>query len=381
MNSVAFKAIAAGARHSLALDNEGNMWATGVSSRGQLGFGDNEPRYGFEKVPLPELAVCPEGKYLDEASGKRKQKVTRIYFFNGINTNRQESEAYRDDLRTFYEKQFEYKYKGEIFEFDISYNFSFGFIKDVVEVFAQKWAEKQGEEINISEAYSIMKRCVDEHWFKSDPACQDFAAMQEDLSEPLSSALFSLEQSEIALSKFNASIIIAKINEHLLESKRAIIVAHSQGNLFGNKAYSALIKEYPDQVGMIGVASPAGWDGGKNYYYVTAHDDIVIDLVRAANILTLKLFVGSVLPSNVDNNVLCNKYTRDFWNHAFVKSYMFSGVIQRGSEWWRGTKYEEEHLAVCPDSQTEVNLPSRKMVDKYFERLLNALRYSKPSAE
>jgi hypothetical protein len=222
-----------------------------------------------------------------------------------------------------------------------------------------------------------MKRCVDERWLKTDPTCQDFALMQKELSESVDETELSLESANVALEKFNSSALIVQLGEKLKEGGRSVIIAHSQGNLFGNKTYSALIKEYPDQVGMIGVASPAGWEGGKNYYYVTAHDDVVINLLRLANVLTLKLFVGNVLPSNTDNDVPCGHYARGFFNHSFHDGYLFKGTFNRKNEWWIGTEYEFLMNATCPASVTRIDLPSRDKIDKYFYALFDAMHFTK----
>jgi alpha-tubulin suppressor-like RCC1 family protein len=377
LNISGVKSVAVSDYYALAVDTNGSLWATGVNSRGQLGFGDVEARYGFEKVPLPQIVICQEGKYLDEESGECRQKVTRIYFFNGIATNLQETENGKNILQKLYLKKFKDDHPGEVFQFDIGYNFSFGVISDLTEVFRQKWAEKQGEDMNLSKAYSIMKRCVDEHWLKTDPTCQNFAVMQKELSESIEETGLSQENAEVALEKFNEAAIIVKLNEKLKNGGRTVIVAHSQGNLFGNKAYSALIKEYPDQVGMIGVASPAGWKGGKNYYYVTAHDDVVIDLLRLANALTLKLFVGEVLPSNVDNVVPCGHYARGVFNHSFHDGYPYWDTFNRKNEWWIGTEYEFLLSIPCPQGITEIKLSSRKMIDAYFNALFDAMRFTK----
>lgn len=91
-----------------------------------------------------------------------------------------------------------------------------------------------------------------------------------------------------------------------------ILVAHSQGNLYGNIAYFGIDPQYPDRFGMVSVANPDDYvaDGGP---YTTIEEDIIIGSLPTA------------LDSNVDNfsNTYINPF--DLSGHNFIKSYMFSG--------------------------------------------------------
>ncbi|MDR2033924.1 MAG: Ig-like domain-containing protein, partial [Helicobacteraceae bacterium] len=84
LNVSGVKRVAAGDFYALTLDENGSLWASGVNAYGQLGFGDAEFRFGFAKVPLPLLVICPEGQYLDEITNTCKSLATSIYFVNGV---------------------------------------------------------------------------------------------------------------------------------------------------------------------------------------------------------------------------------------------------------------------------------------------------------
>ncbi|MDR1910852.1 MAG: hypothetical protein LBQ52_00690 [Helicobacteraceae bacterium] len=288
-----------------------------------------------------------------------------------------DTENDRDVLMTLYKKQFEKDYEKERFEFDIGYNFSFGAIRDLVEVFRQKWDEKNGVSITLAEANAILQKCVNEHWLKTDPTCRNFTKIHEELAERISEDIFSPKYISFDQLELNTAALIGKLNEKLVEGERTIIFAHSQGNLFGNSVFNALRQEYPNRIGMIGVASPAGIKYDKNYYYVTAYDDLVINLLRAANFLTAGFFVGDVLEANVDNNVKCAGFVRDPFRHGLYYSYLFSGVFKRNTVDWSDTEYEYLFSAHynCPSEQNKVALNSREMIDDFFTKLLKDLRF------
>ena len=141
---------------------------------------------------------------------------------------------------------------------------------------------------------------------------------------------------------------IQKYNSDILEGRRVIVVAHSQGNLFANAAVEAVIARNPNSsnsIGIVGVANPAGRVVGNNNY-ITAHDDRVIDALRITH---------SVLSSNIDNDPGIFDDPRDFLNHSFTTSYMASELT---SEYDLGN-----------------TLPSRARIDSMFFNLINTLDF------
>ncbi|MDR3345619.1 MAG: hypothetical protein LBS73_00435 [Campylobacteraceae bacterium] len=60
--------IATGGYHSLALDNEGNLWATGDNYYGQLGLGDNTDKNLFQSVTFAGLS--PNAKIVSISAGE-----------------------------------------------------------------------------------------------------------------------------------------------------------------------------------------------------------------------------------------------------------------------------------------------------------------------
>ena len=98
----------------------------------------------------------------------------------------------------------------------------------------------------------------------------------------------------------------------LMEGNRVLVVAHSQGNLYANAAYTNLASDSRIQMGAFGivsVATPASYVAGNGSYF-TLTNDLVIAAVRAA--------VPSVLPVNVANT----NVDTDWKHHSFIKSYL-----------------------------------------------------------
>ena len=114
---------------------------------------------------------------------------------------------------------------------------------------------------------------------------------------------------------------VSAYKKDILEGRKVVLVAHSQGNFFGNAASARLSPTELASFGMIGVANPDNFvrAGGP---HVTSVTDLVIQAVRAANLIR---GVPLPQPSNVNNGFsLVDKS-----GHQFVKSYMRRGAPSR----------------------------------------------------
>jgi len=100
----------------------------------------------------------------------------------------------------------------------------------------------------------------------------------------------------------------------LNRTHRAILIAHSQGNLFANHAYDQVGKERQKRIGIIHVAPPTAVLHGK---YVLSNHDTVINLIRLSGRAT-------TLPANVEIPLL----NIDSWlsGHGFVEVYLNPGL-------------------------------------------------------
>jgi hypothetical protein len=225
---------------------------------------------------------CEEGEYYDEEAKDCKQKTTRIYYANGILNSEAEAKDSLDILQAAKSDFLEKEYKHERFEFDIAYNYSYGKVKDILELIYQKQRELNYR-LDLSSYDLFLALFAAGDLFLDDFDQLSLQTIQEYYAEAVRS-----EHS-------NTNELNAKLASELKDGKRAILVAHSQGNLFANQIMQTYESDskYKDSIAMIGLGSPAG-TVYNNTSYRTAHDDLVIKALRAK-------FPNGVLASNIDN--------------------------------------------------------------------------------
>ncbi len=289
-------------------------------------------------------------------------KVNHIYFVNGINNTLAEANINQLALAYAYltEDDIRIRYPDEDFKFLLAYNESRGFIKDIIVTINQKVEETGG--LTASQLLFLIKlskkaalRQIKSLAASSGGGIIVSVAVQavdmasdiyiEKLKEDAQGK--SLEVEQETLDKH-----IQLYNSSLCEGKRVIIVAHSQGNLFANKAVENIINNKPyfeESIGILGVANPAGRIMGDNVY-ITAHDDFVIDILRVTH---------NVLESNIDNDpgFFIFGDPRDGLHHNFMYSYLAS-------------KFFEDY--------SDKTLPSRQKIDEYFYHFISTLSFPKP---
>lgn len=93
---------------------------------------------------------------------------------------------------------------------------------------------------------------------------------------------------------------VSQYQADLLEGKKVVLVAHSQGNFYANEACSLINS---DSIATVAVATPAHYIA-KGFYYTTLEEDKIIKLIPS-------------LPANTRNS---QQY--EILGHLFVKSYL-----------------------------------------------------------
>lgn len=300
----------------------------------------------------------------DAQSCQVADKTTQVYFGNGVNNTLAEARFSRNALVYAYlvKNDIRSNYPDEKFKFFLAYNYSRGFVKDILEVINQKVDETGG--LTATEILFLLKlskkaalKAITSLSTASGGAriIVDVAARAVDTASD--EYIKRLEEDAEGLSRYyqesTTNDHIQKYTSDLNEGKKVIVVAHSQGNLFANAAVTEVINrnsDYVNSIGIVGVASPAGIVIGSNQY-ITADDDRVIDALRITH---------TVLPSNIDNDPGFFDDPRDMLNHSFTTSYLASELT---------TEY----------TLGESTLSSRAIIDSMFSNLLSTLDY--PSSD
>lgn len=99
-------------------------------------------------------------------------------------------------------------------------------------------------------------------------------------------------------------------SRQMLEGKKVVVVAHSQGNFYANLAYPNLSSQYQPSFGIVSVANPDSYVAGGGPY-TTLQGDLVIAAVPGS------------LPPNISNSFLPS--LKDLTGHMFIPSYMEGG--------------------------------------------------------
>lgn len=103
---------------------------------------------------------------------------------------------------------------------------------------------------------------------------------------------------------------VEEYNKRLCEGDKVLVMAHSQGNLYANIAYTGINENVIDGFGIVSVANPDSYVAGDGPY-TTIMEDQVIAIIPLA------------LIRNLDNNNYPNIF--DWSGHKFVESYLASG--------------------------------------------------------
>lgn len=104
---------------------------------------------------------------------------------------------------------------------------------------------------------------------------------------------------------------IVVYDTYLREENVVVLVAHSQGNLYGNIAYLGLDQQYIDGFGIVSVANPDSYIAGGGPYTTIDEDQIIG-------------YLPTALPTNLDN-FFGPVNLADWSGHKFIESYLATG--------------------------------------------------------
>jgi len=219
-----------------------------------------------------------------------KPCTTDIYFGNGVWNTRTQGEDGMWALRRFMQNgalsplTIEDE-KNKLYAFKHAYNPSHGTLLDLVETF---WQLKESGQITEEGFHGYYAGLL---------SSRDGQHYHERLQEIIANynADINMMYNQYKNSSFN-------------QKHNILLVAHSQGNLFGNKIYTMLTDTQKKKFRMVSVATPANhvMKPDQTAPYVTARNDLVIGLIHDS------------LTGNVDG-----------FGHGFIGTYLGSSFEAR----------------------------------------------------
>lgn len=198
-------------------------------------------------VLLPLQAQSATEPSLCEADG------TTIFFFNGVLTSSREAGKHLDAIQ---KTQGNKGPNEEPIHYELAYNETEG-IKDFIEVFQQRVLEKKDILNDRYELFFESLKGGGEWWNLYLNVFPSITKLEKEWRErvlvEIQSSLVKLMGNSTTLSDYAEHA--SRIDSEILKGRKLLFVAHSQGNLFANKAYDYAMGEIPsDAIGVIHVA-------------------------------------------------------------------------------------------------------------------------------
>lgn len=235
-------------------------------------------------------------------------------FFNGVLTSPVAAEIALNQFTIIHGEETE---DGEQIRYDVLYNDTDKF-DDFVETFEQRLAEHDGLLDGRFELFFEALNGSGNWWDKITAAVPslgniltEFGQWHEAATIELLTDLFGNPPTQINYTEHRL-----RIDNWILEGKKLLFVAHSQGNLFANAAYDyALTKTSSDSVAVVHIAPASPTLNGP---HTLADKDLVINGLRVVG------SVGSItdmIPGYLFRPAGINNKT-DFLGHGLIEIYI-----------------------------------------------------------
>lgn len=235
--------------------------------------------------------------------------TTKIYYLNSSWQSKYEAEKGRILLERAYGQALSAQYPDQRFAFRLAYNYDATLVRDGIQAVGQKLTEIADPATDTLTAEQYLDLYL---------AGKSFESRTPAAALPLVATIEDFLAGRITAA-VNASGHIQKYNADLQEGSRVLLVAHGQGNLYGNQAMSNLMGGFGTNIGMIGLGTPDSAIFGNTTYY-SGNDDRVLAATRVAH---------APLPANLDNDPGLPEDPRDFSRHHFGHSYFQPGLASR----------------------------------------------------
>ena len=243
------------------------------------------------------LFFCASCVFVDSSAASICEPAeTVVYYGNGINTLRYKAKHNKHLVS----KRFKDKLpldEYQLLQFDVAYNDTGGTFIDLLEASIQDLQTDHSRFWRILGGIEIMP-----DWF---------AGIMEELAVAKDAeALVTTDSLKDHLNDYKTKIA---------EGKKVLLVAHSQGNFFGNQAYGLLSNTERQSFGIVSVANPDSFVADDGPYTTLINDTFIwaITFVKA----------GLGLPSLPMTPYMVNNLSdiNDIKGHFFIESYMVEG--------------------------------------------------------
>ncbi len=224
------------------------------------------------------------------AGGQQCQPGVVVFFGNGVWNDVENARLSKKVLQNRLNAYISGTNLDGSITYGLAYNPSDGYLADLLETFAQDLQTDYSQFWNYLADWDIMP----------DSLQNKINAIAKEVDAAVVSANPSVQEH------------IALYNQYLSEGNMVVLVAHSQGNLYGNIAYLGINPRYITGFGIVSVANPDGYVAGGGPY-TTINEDIIIGSIPTA------------LPQNLDNFFGPINWGDIWGGHNFIKSYMAPG--------------------------------------------------------
>lgn len=227
------------------------------------------------------------------------EKDTAIFYCNGVYASRTLAKRSLEESLMPLVKNALGPEEADKIEFELAYNTTNGTIFDLFEAYLQ----------DISTDVSLFFRIL-----------ANINPMPESFKEKLIELSCTIDR-ESLLNNQDLSYHVASYRGKILEGKKVIVVAHSQGNFFANFSYGNLLQNERKSFGIVAVATPDA-TVANNGPYTTLFEDTVI---AAVALFKLRALLPPPLPPNITNFFTL----ADITGHGFDKAYLAAGSNSR----------------------------------------------------
>lgn len=233
-----------------------------------------------------------------------------IYFINGMNVSPSEAPILRQKLHDLVLPDVPNGNVGNLYQ-----NNDAALSEMLAAVRQQASADNQRE------IYKRFWKCINN---PSPETCDPANPPTVSLRQIVSQTLAKYDQAAYVQNPYLQAMVSVLKENYLNKNKKALLVAHSQGNLYANQVINYLQSFYPAVaacVDVVGIASPATYVA-KSGLYETRSDDVVINLARADY-----PWGGSILPPTW--TPASSTVTSDPSHHTFVASYLVPDALRK----------------------------------------------------